>query len=69
LGDLLKRLADTEQKHDFYSQLYKQYTIDLLRLAIFARSLLTNHRVRAYLDQHHGATVSRFEAVIADARG
>jgi ParB family transcriptional regulator, chromosome partitioning protein len=68
-GDLLKKLAEAEQKHDFYSRLYKQYTVDLLRLAIYARSLLTNNRIREYLDQHHPAIVARFEAVIADARG
>jgi ParB/RepB/Spo0J family partition protein len=66
---LLKKLAEAEQKHDFYSQLYKQYTIDLLRLAIYARALLTNTRLRVYLEQHHPAIVSRFEAIIADARG
>lgn len=67
-NDLLKKLADAEQKHDFYSQLYKQYTIDLLRLAIYARSLLTNTRLREYLQKHHGEIVTRFEAIIADAR-
>jgi ParB/RepB/Spo0J family partition protein len=67
-NDLLKKLADAEQKHDFYSQLYKQYTIDLLRLAIYARSLLTNTRLREYLLKHHGEIVTRFEAIIADAR-
>lgn len=68
-SDLLKKLAEAEQKHDFYSRLYKQYTVDLLRLAIFARSLLTNLRIRAYLDQHHPTIVARFEGVIADAKG
>lgn len=68
-NDLLKKLAEAEQKHDFYSQLYKQYTVDLLRLAIYARSLLTNPRLREYLDQHHPDIVTRFEAIIADARG
>jgi ParB family chromosome partitioning protein len=68
-NDLLRKLSEAEQKHDFYSQLYKQYTIDLLRLAIYARSLLTNARVRDYLDAHHSDIVSRFESVIADARG
>lgn len=68
-NDLLKKLADAEQKHDFYSQLYKQYTVDLLRLAIYARSLLTNARLREYLDQHHPEIVTRFETIIADARG
>jgi ParB family chromosome partitioning protein len=67
-NDLLKKLADAEQKHDFYSQLYKQYTIDLLRLAIYARSLLTNTRLREYLQKHHGEIVTRFESIIADAR-
>lgn len=68
-NNLLKKLAEAEQKHDFYSQIYKQYTIDLLRLAIYARSLLTNTRLREYLDKHHSAIVSRFETIIADARG
>ncbi len=68
-SDLLKQLTEAEQKHDFYSRLYKQYTIDLLRVAIFARSLLTNSKVRSYLDQHHPQTVGRFESVIAEARG
>ena len=67
--DLLKQLTEAEQKHDFYSRLYKQYTVDLLRLAIFARELLTNARVRTYLDQHHGTIVDRFQTVITDARG
>ena len=40
-SDLLKKLAEAEKKHDFYSRLYKQYTIDLLRLAIYARALST----------------------------
>ena len=66
---LLTKLADAEQKHDFYSRLYKQYTIDLLKLAIYARSLLTNTRIREYLDQHHPVIVTRFEAIIADAKG
>jgi ParB/RepB/Spo0J family partition protein len=68
-NDLLKKLAEAEQKHDFYSRLYKQYTIDLLRLAIYARSLLTNSRLREFLDRQHPAVVMRLEAVIADARG
>jgi ParB family chromosome partitioning protein len=68
-NDLLKKLAEAEQKHDFYSQLYKQYTVDLLRLAIYARSLLTNPRLRDYLVQHHGDIAVRFEAIIADAKG
>jgi ParB family transcriptional regulator, chromosome partitioning protein len=68
-NDLLKKLADAEQKHDFYSRLYRQYTIDLLRLAIYARSLLTNGQIREYLDRTYPDVVARLEAVVADARG
>jgi hypothetical protein len=67
--DLLKKLTEAEQKHDFYSRLYKQYTIDLLRLAIYARTLLTNSRIREYLDQHWPRIVARFESIIADTKG
>lgn len=68
-NDLLRKLADTEHKHEFYSNLYKQYTIDLLRLAICARSLLTNARVRAYLDENHATAVRQLEGIISDVRG
>jgi ParB-like chromosome segregation protein Spo0J len=68
-SDLLRKLAEAEQKHDFYSRLYKQYTIDLLRLAIYARALLTNRQVREYLDQRHPEIVARFETIIAEAKG
>lgn len=68
-GELLKRLTEAEQKHDFYSRLYKQYTVDLLRLAIFARSLLTNTRIREYLDRRYAPLVQQFETIIADAKG
>ena len=68
-NDLLKKLAEAEQKHDFYSRLYKQYTVDLLRLAIYARALLTNRRIREHLDQSHSEIVVRFETIIAEAKG
>jgi ParB family transcriptional regulator, chromosome partitioning protein len=68
-NDLLKQLAVAEQKHDFYSSLYKQYTIDLLRMAIYARTLLTNTRIREYLDRNHPVVAERFEVVIVHAGG
>jgi ParB family transcriptional regulator, chromosome partitioning protein len=68
-NDLLKQLAEAEQKHDFYSRLYRQYTIDLLRMAIYVRTLINNIRVREYLQARHPLVVARFEAIIAEARG
>ena len=68
-NDLVQKLTEAEEKHDFYSRLYKQYTVDLLRIAIYARSLITNVRLRAYMDEHYPQIVTHFEAIIADARG
>jgi len=65
---LLKRLQDAEQKHDFYSRLYRQYSVDLLKLVIYARSLVTNATIREYLDEHHPAIVARFTDIIAQAQ-
>jgi hypothetical protein len=67
--NLLKRLAEVEQKQDFYSRLYKQYTVDLLRLAIFARNLLNTPRIREYLDKVHPQLVARLDGIIAEAKG
>lgn len=66
-NELLKKLQDAEQKHDFYSRLYRQYSVDLLKLVIYARSLITNPRIREYVDKHHPDIVERFLDVIAQA--
>jgi hypothetical protein len=68
-GDLIKQLSEAEQKHDFCSRLYKRYTLDLLRVAIHVRSLLSNPKVREYLDQHHQAIREQFELAIAETKG
>ena len=68
-NDLLKQLEEAEQKHEFYSRLYKQYTVDLLRMAIYVRTLVHNPRIRAYLSEHHATIQSQFEAIISEAKG
>ena len=54
-NDLLKRLQEAEQQQDFFSGLYRQYTTNLLKLVIYVRSLVSNARVREYLEAHHPA--------------
>ena len=63
-SNLLKRLKEAEQQQDFYSGLYRQYTTNLLKLVIYARSLLANPRVRAYLEANHGELVAMFQEVL-----
>ena len=67
-NQLLTKLQDAEQKHDFYSRLYRQYSVDLLKLVIYARSLVTNPVVRKHLDEHHPAIVAQFTDIIAQAQ-
>jgi hypothetical protein len=68
-GELIKKLQETEQKHNFYSRLYKQYSIDLLKLIIYARSLISNEKMRDYLQLNHPNVFRHFETIINRAEG
>ena len=62
--DLLKRLREAEQQQEFYSGLYRQYTTNLLKLVIYARALLANSRVAAYLKAHHAEEYEVFQQIV-----
>jgi hypothetical protein len=61
---LLKKLREAEQQQDFYSGLYRQYTTNLLKLVIFARSLMANPRVKQHLQERHSQLLQVFEQII-----
>ena len=63
-NNLLKRLQEAEQQQDFFSGLYRQYTTNLLKLVIYVRSLVSNARVREYLEAHHPAELKLFDEII-----
>ncbi|MDZ4686654.1 MAG: ParB N-terminal domain-containing protein [Planctomycetaceae bacterium] len=62
--ELLKRLQEVEEQHDFYTGLYRQYTTNLLKMVIFVRSLVTNDAVRQYLQQSHPQELKLFNQII-----
>ena len=68
-SDLLKKLAEAEEKHDFYTTLYRQYSINLLKLVIYARQLVSNERVVAYLRESYADILAAFQDIIANAEG
>jgi ParB family transcriptional regulator, chromosome partitioning protein len=68
-SDLLKKLADAEEKHDFYTRLYHQYSINLLKLVIYARQLVNNECLAAYLRESHGELLTAFQEIITNAEG
>jgi ParB-like chromosome segregation protein Spo0J len=68
-SDLLKRLADAEEKHDFYTTLYRQYSINLLKLVIYVRLLVTKERIAAYLRESHPDILATFQEIVTKAEG
>ena len=68
-SDLLKKLAEAEEKHDFYTTLYRQYSINLLKLVIYARQLVSNERIVAYLRESYTDIFAAFQEIIANAEG
>jgi len=68
-SDLLKKLADAEEKHDFYTTLYRQYSINLLKLVIYVRTLVTNDHVAAFLRESHPDILVTFQEIVTNAEG
>lgn len=64
--DLVKRLEDAEQQHEFYTRLYRQYSADLLKMALYVRKLITTPEVADYLKTHHETTLQELSAIALD---
>ena len=68
-SNLLKKLAATEEKHDFYTTLYRQYSINLLKLVIYARTLVNNDRIAACLRVSHPQILATFQDIVTSTEG
>jgi hypothetical protein len=68
-SDLLKKLQEAQQQQDFYTGLYRQYSTNLLKLVIYARSLLNNLRVSKYMQENHPDVHRAFSQVVQDTEG
>jgi len=49
--------------------LYRQYSINLLKLVIYARLLVTKERIAAYLRESHPDVLATFQEIITNAEG
>ena len=67
--DLVKKLTEIEKHYDFYSDLYRQYVSDLLKLSIHIRQIITRPALRDYLAKYHAETLKFFESVLAQSEG
>ena len=59
----MEKLQEAEQKHDFYTRLYRNYSANLLKLVIYARSLITNDHVCKYMESYRAGMPEGFQPV------
>ncbi len=62
--DMVARLDHAEKQHDFYAQLYRQYSADLLKIVFYVRKMISNPKIEEYLQAKHAEVLARFRAVI-----
>ena len=60
----VNKLEAVQKRYDFYTNLYRQYSADLLKVYIYARKLITNNKIRTYLDINYPDVLERFENII-----
>ncbi len=64
---LVTRLAEAEKQHDFYTGLYRQYSADLLKMALYVRKVITYPEILAHLSAHHANTLKELQQIVLDA--
>lgn len=67
--DLVNKLTEVEKHFDFYSNLYRQYVGDLLKLSIYVRQIVTCPALRNHLEQHRPEDLKFFESILAQSEG
>ncbi|MFC1783647.1 ParB/RepB/Spo0J family partition protein [Planctomycetota bacterium] len=67
--ELVTKLETIEKRHDFYTNLYRQYSTDLLKLCVYVRKIITNERIRPYLESNYPDTLVCFEEIVFESGG
>ena len=65
--ELVNKLETISKRYDFYSNLYRQYSADLLKLYVYVRKLITNEKVRLYLEINFPDIYMQFENIIFES--
>jgi ParB-like chromosome segregation protein Spo0J len=66
--ELVSKLEAVQKRYDFYTNLYRQYSADLLKVYIYVRKLITNNKARTFLDINHPEVLERFEKIIFETK-
>ena len=65
---LVNKLEAVQKRYDFHTQLYRQYSEDLLKLYFYVRKLITNNKVRTYLDINYTEILVQFQKIVFENR-
>jgi len=65
--EMVAKLEAVEGRYDFYTELYQQYSVDLLRTCMYVRKLITNDKVKTYLQEKYPEILQTFENIVFDA--
>ena len=67
--ELVARLEEAEKQHDFYTGLYRQYSADLLKMALYVRKVITTPKIQSRMEQHHAATLKELQQIVMESQG
>ncbi len=67
--ELVSKLESVQERYDFYSNLYRQYSMDLLKVCVYVRKLVTNERLRSYLELKYPDILEHFENIVFETEG
>ena len=62
--DMVARLEHAGRQQEFYTNLYRQYSTDLMKLSFYIRKLLTNTKIEGHLRAKHPDILARFTEVL-----
>jgi len=67
--ELVNKLENISKRYDFYSNLYRQYSADLLKLYVYVRKLITNEKIRLYIEINFPEIYMQLENIVFEANG
>lgn len=64
---LVERLEEAEQQHDFYTKLYRTYSADLFKISLYTRKIITSPDIQDYMEEKHSLVLSEMNAIIMES--
>ena len=66
--ELVTRLEEADKQHDFYTGLYRQYSADLLKMALYVRKIITTPDIQAHLESHHANALAELQQIVLETQ-